>query len=74
MELQHECPGVYKEFREGQFVTQKTTHCFSMIAHDHVHEQLNAVQKGDGGIIGITENESALKMVDCWSRDGKDDS
>ena len=32
-----------------------------MMAHDHVHEQLNAVLKGDGGIIGITENETALK-------------
>lgn len=61
MQLQHECPTVYQEFREGKFVTQKTTHCFSMMAHDHVHEQLNAVLKGDGGIIGITENESALK-------------
>ena len=61
MPLQHECPAVYQEFRQGNFVTQKTIHCFSMMAHDHVHEQLNAVLKGDGGIIGITENESALK-------------
>jgi len=31
-----------------------------MMAHDQIHEQLNALVKGDGGIIGITENESAL--------------
>ena len=30
---------------------------------DQIHEQLNAVVKGDGGVIGITENESALR---CW--------
>ena len=35
-----------------------------MIANDHVHEQPNAVLKGDRGIIGITENEPALKR---WS-------
>ena len=35
-----------------------------MIANDHVHEQPNAVLKGDSEIIGITENEPALKR---WS-------
>ena len=28
---------------------------------DQVHEQLNAMVKGDGGVIGITENETALR-------------
>jgi len=32
-----------------------------MMAHDQIQEQLNAILKGDGGIIGITENESALR-------------
>ena len=51
-----------KSFSEkGNFVTQKTTHKFSGLAHDQVHEQLNAIVKGDGGAIGITENESALR-------------
>ncbi len=40
MQQQHHCPGVDIEFRVGHFVTQKTTHCFSKMAHDHVHEQL----------------------------------
>ena len=52
---------VYQKFGEDHFVTQKTAHCFSMIANDHVHEQPNAVLKGDSEIIGITENEPALK-------------
>jgi hypothetical protein len=36
------------------------TENYTQFLHDQVHEQLNAVLKGDGGIIGITENESAL--------------
>ena len=31
------------------------------MAHDHVHEQLNAMVKGDGGVIGITENDETLR-------------
>ena len=55
------CPAVYDEFVKGNFVTQKSQHKFSALAHDQVHEQLNAMVKGDGGVIGITENEAALK-------------
>ena len=39
---------------------QKTRHKFSSLANNQVHEQLNAIVKGDGGIIAITENEAAL--------------
>ena len=39
-------------------MTQISRRKFSSLAHDH--EQLNAIVKGDGGIIGITENEAAL--------------
>ena len=42
---------------KGNFVIQKTARKFSGVAHDQVHEQLNAVVKGDGGIVGITEND-----------------
>ena len=31
------------------------------MAHDQIHEQLNAVVKGYGGIVGITENDDALR-------------
>ena len=40
-----------------------------MMAHNQIHEQLNAIVKGDGGIIGITENESAMR---CWMIAGSD--
>ena len=45
----------------GNFVTQKSKRKFSAITHDQVHEQLNAMMKGDGGIIGITENDATLR-------------
>lgn len=59
--LEFNCPTTHAEFLKGNFVTQKTTHKFSALAHDQVHEQLNAMVKGDGGVIGITENEAALR-------------
>jgi hypothetical protein len=52
---------VHDEFMKGNFVTQKTARKFSGMAHDQVHEQLNAVVKGDSGIVGITENDEALR-------------
>ena len=64
MQLEDKYPTVWNESLKGHFVTQKkSSHKFSMMAHDHIHEQLNAVVKGDGGIIEITENESTLW---CW--------
>ena len=40
-----------------------------MMAHDQIHEQLNAIVKGDGGILGITENEFSLETMDgCWPK------
>ena len=50
----------HAEFLKGNFVTQKTAHKFSALAHDQVHEQLNAMVKGDGGVIGVTEKEATL--------------
>ena len=59
--LEANCPTTHAQFIKGNFVTQKTAHKFSALAHDQVHEQLNAMVKGDGGVIGITENETALR-------------
>ena len=50
----------------GNSVTQKTTHKILSMAHDQVHEQINAIMKGDGVIIGITENEAVLTL---WTVD-----
>jgi len=69
MQLESECPTVWNKFLKGHFVTQKISHKFSMMAHNQIHEQLNALVKGDGGIIGITENESALRR---WMIAGPD--
>ena len=33
---------------------------FSAIAFEHAYEQINMVVKGDGGVIGLTENASQL--------------
>ena len=59
--LEDTCPSTHTQFVNGNFVTQKTRHKFSALAHDQVHEQLNAMVKGDGGAIGIIYNELALR-------------
>ena len=51
----------FEEFLKGNFVTQKSTHKFSFLALDQIHEQLNKTVKGVGGVVGITEDESSLK-------------
>ena len=37
------------------------------MAHDQIHEQLNAIIKGDGGFIGLTESPQALRRMECAS-------
>lgn len=54
-------PAVYKQFIDGCFVVQKTNKLFSSIALDHAHEKVNAVVKGEGGAVGLTENPAALR-------------
>eukprot|EP00733_Pompholyxophrys_punicea_P000080 Pompholyxophrys_punicea_v1_NODE_10_length_6905_cov_7.951686.p2 type:complete len:342 gc:universal NODE_10_length_6905_cov_7.951686:5288-4263(-) len=51
---------IQKEFLSGNFVVNKTGRKFSNMAIDQTHEQENAVFKGAGGAIGLTENPSAL--------------
>jgi hypothetical protein len=53
-------PDVYEQFMLGKFTVAKTQNNFSCIALDHAHEQMNAVIKGDGGAVGLTENDAAL--------------
>lgn len=59
LEKQH--PDVLKEFCAGNFVVHKSNRRFSSMAIDQAHEQANAVIKGDGGAIGLTEDPTALK-------------
>ena len=53
-------PDVYSQFAAGNFTVSKSRRKFSSIAVDHAHEQLNAVVKGEGGAVGLTENDAAL--------------
>ncbi|KAG1650849.1 Kelch domain-containing protein 4 [Nymphon striatum] len=46
---------------QNHWVVQKTQKRFSKIPIDQVHEQENCKIKGKGGVIGITENQSALQ-------------
>ena len=61
LSVQKKCPSINAEYLKGNFLIQKSKHKFSALAHDQVHEQLNEIVKGDGGIIGITENDAALR-------------
>eukprot|EP00794_Sanderia_malayensis_P001481 gene1481-1638_t len=54
-------PDLFKEFENGSFVAHKTKRLFSAIALDQAHEQVNAIVKGEGGAIGLTENPAALR-------------
>ena len=54
------CPDLGKEFEKGSLTVRKSTRPYSVIAIDHAHEQNNAIVKGDGGAISLTENGSAL--------------
>ena len=53
-------PGVAREFGAGNFNVRKTKNVFSSIPIDQAHEQNNALIKGDGGAVGLTDNPSAL--------------
>ena len=61
LELQSKHPEVYKEFEKGHFTVRKTDHKSSNIALDQAHEQSNVIVKGDGGVIGLTEDTGALR-------------
>ena len=59
--LEHKHPGVFQEFQSGKSVVFKSSRTSSAIAIDQAHEKTNAVIKGEGGAIGVTEDPSALR-------------
>lgn len=59
--LEQKHPAIATEFHNGKFVVHKSVRKFSALAIDQAHEQANAIIKGDGGAIGITEDPSALR-------------
>ena len=54
-QLKETVPLFYEEFNKGNFVVQKST-----MAMCQAHEQMNDLLKGDGGVIGITDNPLTL--------------
>ena len=58
--LESRHPSVYQEFNKGNFVVFKSKKKFSAMAIDQAHEQNNALVKGDGGAVGLTESPNAL--------------
>jgi hypothetical protein len=68
-ELSTTLPDVFQQFNLGKFTVHRSVRAFSGMAIDHAHEQLNAVVKGDGGVIGLTENDDALAR---WIVSGPD--
>jgi len=59
LEMTH--PVIAVEFNKGNFTVNKSGRLFSSIALDHGHEQNNAAVKGDGGVVGLTQNFEALR-------------
>jgi len=58
--VEQDHPDIYREFAAGNFTVSKSRRKFSSLAIDHAHEQLNAVIKGEGGVVGVTESDAAL--------------
>ena len=54
-------PASIKEEFKSKWVVSKTCNRFSSIPIDQIHEQENAKVKGKGGVIGLTENPTALR-------------
>ena len=62
MTMLHEThPEIADEFQRGNFVIRKSDRPFSSMPIDQAHEQNNALVKGEGGAVGLTENPSALR-------------
>jgi len=69
--LQSNHSNIFKEFMVGNFTVSKSHSQFSAMSIDQAHEQLNALLKGDGGVVGLTENDAALNrwiVATCRSR------
>ena len=57
---------IFQAVMQGKFTVKKSTRPFSAISFDQSHEQLNRPVKDDGGAIGLTENDGALRRwVTC---------
>ena len=55
-------PSILRNFVDGKFVIHNSERKFSGVSIDQAHEQNNKRVKGQGGIIDLTSNESALNQ------------
>ena len=64
-------PGtILKEFNEnGQWAVTQSSRRFSALPIDQVHEQNNALVKGEGGAVGLTENPRGFQT---WMLTGRE--
>ena len=60
--------GEFRELLSHNWTLQKTGNRFSKIPLDQVNEQQNDIIKGKGGIIGLTENPTAMSRWMVWPR------
>ena len=60
-ELQSKQPYIFKKFNDGKFVVHKTRQVLSSILIDQAREQNNALIRGDGRAVGLTNNTHALQ-------------
>ena len=51
---------IHTLIHERYFLVHKTRRSFSSIALDYAREQVNAIVKGDGSAVGLTENPAAV--------------
>ena len=58
-------PDIAIEFEKGNFAVCKTHRKFSAMSIDQAHEQNNALVKGGGGAVGLTQNPAALRKWMC---------
>ena len=61
MVLEEQHSDVARAFHKGNFVIQKSRRDFSAMTIDQAHQKNNAVIKGDGGAIGLTEDPASLR-------------
>ena len=60
--LEQTDPQIHHKFcMKGNFVVSRRKKSFSSMGIDQRHEQLNKNLKGDGGMIGLTEDEEKLR-------------
>lgn len=58
--LEEEVSDVYQLFLQGFLSVNKTQNPFTMISHEHNHEQENKKVKGPGRMLGLTEDDEEV--------------